>query len=253
MSNTRLGGYNIHFSEFRVMAQCVAKHAYSVKIPEYINTIFVRAIRYRREVTSWYRTRGTDSGKDARHDAFADCLQNVLDILRAYTPRTETNRQTTHSTRTSKATSFDNQFGRLKVHDSLDDDPESIGTPIDARGLPSVQEVSIGTDESHIEEDFFFQIKAFLNELERIRVLVLLMWPYKDTDLVTKSIVTNTAIDLVSTNGVRDGKVPRSPSQVSCGKFPSRMLACSPSLQKRRSRANSAGTWVNNGEGRHAI
>jgi hypothetical protein len=65
MSNTRLRGYNIHFSEFRIMAQCVAKHASSVKIPEYINTIFVRAIRYRCEVTSWYRTRGTDSGKDA--------------------------------------------------------------------------------------------------------------------------------------------------------------------------------------------
>jgi hypothetical protein len=179
------------------MAQFVAKHASSVKIPEYINTVFVRAIRYRREVTSWYRTRETDSGKDARHDAFADCLQNALDILRPYMPRTEMNRQRNDTTRTSKATSYGNQFGGLKVHDILDDDSESIDTPIDARELPPVPEVNIGTDESDIEEDFFFQIKAFLDELERIRVLVLLTWQFKETDLITRSIVTNTTIDLV--------------------------------------------------------
>jgi hypothetical protein len=57
--------------------------------------------------------------------------------------------------------------------------------------------MKISTHESHTEEDFFFQIEAFLNELEPIRLLVLLTWQYRGTDRITKSIVTNPAIDLV--------------------------------------------------------
>jgi hypothetical protein len=178
------------------MVQHIIKHASSIKIPQYINTIFVRAIRYCREVTCWYRTRGSDSEKDARHDAFVDCLQNALDILRPHIARTKTTRQTNHTTRTSKAKSS-NHFGSLKLHYTLDDDLESTVTLIDSKELPSVLEVRIGADESRIEEDFFFQIKAFLNELGHIRDLVLRMWQYKETDLITKSIVSNTAIELV--------------------------------------------------------
>jgi hypothetical protein len=58
----------------------------------------------------------------------------------------------------------------------LDDDQESIEPSTDVEKLPSVPEVSIGADESRIEEDFFFQIKAFLKELQTMRSLVLELW-----------------------------------------------------------------------------
>jgi hypothetical protein len=223
IKTTNSNGYTIQEKEFRPMARCVAKHASSVKIPEYMNTIFVRAIRYRREVTSWYRTRGTDSGKDIRHDAFADCLQNTLDILRPYIPRSEATRKKRHTTKNSGATSLDNLFGGLELHDTVDDDQESTEPSTNLEQLPSVPEVSIGADESRIEEDFFFQIKAFLKELQTIRNLVLRLWYHREADLITKSIVTNTAIDLVRRREyelehslVRPAKYPKAKFPTGC-------------------------------------
>ncbi|KAF1942618.1 hypothetical protein EJ02DRAFT_163105 [Clathrospora elynae] len=100
--------YDIHEREFGPMAQCVANKATTVKIPGYLHDIFVWAIRYRREVTSWYRNRRNGPRRDAQHDAFAHYLQNALEILRSHRPRTERTRQTSGAAHTSTPTSLDN-------------------------------------------------------------------------------------------------------------------------------------------------
>ena len=177
------------------MAQCVDDNANKFDFPEYLFTIFTRAIRFRREVVAWFRANGGDSEYEARHDAFAGRLQGALNMLRKYLPNRRTKKaEVSHSFTTVP---LENVFEKLELHDTSDDDDKATPAQVNVEDMPSVPDAEIGVDVSHIEEEFWIQITAFLKETWLLNNIILEKWKENDTDLITKSIVTNTAIDLV--------------------------------------------------------
>ncbi|KAL7771156.1 hypothetical protein CFE70_001098 [Pyrenophora teres f. teres 0-1] len=176
-----LKGYTIHHSEFASMAQ--------------LCTILARAIRYRREVTSWYRATRHGSIKDDQHDAFADCLQEALNILQPCMQRNMMPEQWNNPAKPSKRTPIDNLFDILKIHDTCDNDQD---TGMNLEKMAHVPKVEVSThDESNLEDEFWIEIKGFLKELELIRNYLIYIWLQDETDTITKAFVTNTAICIV--------------------------------------------------------
>ncbi|KAI4658618.1 uncharacterized protein J4E79_007024 [Alternaria viburni] len=224
-SNNNSYNHEICECDFEPMAQCIVDNPQKTSIPSFIRTILVRAIRFRREVTAWYRLKSCDTNADQQHDAFSSRLQRTLDILRPHIPKPD-NEKTNGKTASSTTTALELGFSKLALQDTSEDDEESIEQPVIVEDLPSVPAVDISLDEANVEENFFLDIKSFVRDMQSIRKYVLDRWTGK-SDLMTKAFVTNTAIAIVRQKEYEFDQSLSRPPQYPAKDFP---VWCLPAL-----------------------
>ncbi|KAI4607796.1 hypothetical protein J4E80_009537 [Alternaria sp. BMP 0032] len=221
--------YEVAERDFEPMARCIAENSKKTPIPSFILTILVRAIRFRREVTAWYRLKSCDPDADQQHDAFVSRLQRTLDILRPYTPKPE-NKQTNATPASSRTTALEVEFAKLDLQDTTEDDEEDTEPPIVVGDLPSVPSVEINLNDESLEETFFLDIITFLKEMQSIRNYVLKRWA-GGSDITTKAFVTNTAINIVRQKEYEFDQSLSRPRQYPVDKYP---VWCLPALLLHR-------------------
>lgn len=221
--------YEVCERDFEPMAQCIVDNSQKISIPSFIPTILVRAIRFRREVTAWYRLK---SCADQQHDAFISRLQRTLNILRPRIHKSRDGEANGKST-ASKMTALEQGFTKLNLHHTTEDAEdheeaaeENTGQPVVVEDLPSVPSVEISVEDANLEENFFLDIKTFLKEMQSVRKYVLARWSGK-SDLMTKAFVTNIAIDIVRQKEREFDESLSRPPQYPADKFP---VWCLPAL-----------------------
>lgn len=141
------------------------------------------------------------------------------------------NEKTKEKTASSETTAIKLGFSKLDIHTTNEDDEESTEQPVIVEDLPCVPAVEISLDEANGEENFFLDVKGFLEEMQSIRKYVLERWTGK-SDLMTKAFVTNTAIAIVRQKEYEFDQSLSRPPQYPADNFP---VWCLPALLLLRS------------------
>lgn len=188
------------------MAQQIVQQHPKVSVTAVIEHAFDRAISERRKVSEWFRSCHGSIGKDAsdqRHLYFIGVLEGAFATLCPFTEFKMTS-GTTRGLKTVEVGSLPlhNAFDGLTVEEPSEDlqQPEVGTKPHNNHHLelPKIASVKIEQNEDDIEEDFFFAVECFLEEVHDIRSMIKDTWDlYKRTgyDLVIATLVTNAAID----------------------------------------------------------
>ncbi|KAF2828061.1 hypothetical protein CC86DRAFT_289388, partial [Ophiobolus disseminans] len=106
------------------------------------------------KVANWFDKAHSDHRSNKRHSYFIGILEDALVLLRPLISREEV---------VSEHVKIHNRFAELTVEetDSLDD----LIPEVKESQLPKVNSVAIDQDDEELEDDFFFAIKAFLDDL----------------------------------------------------------------------------------------
>ncbi|KAI0179859.1 hypothetical protein GGR52DRAFT_587363 [Hypoxylon sp. FL1284] len=197
--------YAINVSDFSRMAKAIADFKPKVVIPTALDNLFSRAIDARRRFTDWYKhsSHGEEKSNE-RHAHFTGVLNSAWEILRPFEParKSHVKKQPANVPNTESLTNLANRFSKLEVEQSEDilDTETSTSAEQDDYKLTDIAPVTIVKSEEGIEEDFFFAIFAFMQELDELRAYIRHMWlGYSKgiMELMACSLLTNTAIQLV--------------------------------------------------------
>lgn len=201
--------YTIAVSDFVRMAKTIADFTPKVAIPKALDNLFSRAIEARKRCAQLYEEHlhgGEESNK--RHAHFTNVLNNAWETLRPFKEaRTSRVKKPTAQTSVAEKPLMElvNRFSGLNVEQASDQDSGSEQTSAaesdeDDYKLTDVAPVVVVRDEEDIEDDFFFAIFSFMEELSDVRDFIRRVWEsYRDGvgELVLSSLLTNTAIQLV--------------------------------------------------------
>lgn len=181
--------YTIKVSEFVAMARSIASFEPKIEVPSALQTVFDRVILARTKVANWFDKAHSDHGSNKRHSYFITILEEASVLLRPLVPRKET---------VSEHINVHNRFAGLKVEET--DPLDELIPEVKESQLPQVNPVMIEQDEQGLEEDFFFAIKSFLDDIFEVRKYVTKEWlSYTATGegLTRTALLSNTAVDLV--------------------------------------------------------
>lgn len=168
-----------------------------------------RAVNLRKRCSDWFKQSLGGKGKfqkDASHSHFILVLEEVLETLEwkkvepaAQPPKIGCAAPVTNSSRNSAV--FANRFANLELED-YDSDGGTVPTP--ATRTSSTKAPPSRTFDTDDEEDELeaklFQVFCLFEDLDRIRTFLQQTWSdyaANSIDLMSASIVTNTALDLV--------------------------------------------------------
>ncbi|KAF2449927.1 hypothetical protein P171DRAFT_480982 [Karstenula rhodostoma CBS 690.94] len=179
--------------DFQRMAEAIASSKPRIHVPRALESVFNRAIRARRKVWLWWEANhsGTDSNK--RHSHFISVLETAIGILKPLISS-----ESHINTKGVEHVTLNNRFAGLTVEEN--DPYDGLIVEVKQAQLPNVPSVVIKQDEEELEEEFFFTIELFLNEVEEVRLFIFGEWiNYKKSceGLTRAAILTNTAVDLV--------------------------------------------------------
>ncbi|KAI1773199.1 hypothetical protein F4818DRAFT_423539 [Hypoxylon cercidicola] len=199
--------YAINVSDFNRMAKAIADFKPKVAIPTALDNLFNRAINARRQFTEWYQQSSHgDEGSNERHAHFTGVLTSAWEILcpfeQARTSRVK--KRPADVPKPDPAANLANRFSKLEVERSEGGLDAETGTSTrqdeDDYKLTDVAPVTIVKSEEDIEEDFFFAIFTFMQDLDELRTYIRQIWlGYQKgiLELMVSSLHTNTAIQLV--------------------------------------------------------
>lgn len=178
--------YLIPIREFSYLAAHISLHAAeSVKVPLSILHKLQRTIDARRECSLWFQANARSKKSDEGHSHFLDVLQRVLDVLKP------------HST-LSNEQNMENLFPHLHIEEPSEKfqmglDPEQ---PLQTQVTTVKYQMETPQDKTEI----FFAGFTLFKDVGRIYSFVAELWKqyHQGTlDLITVSVSSNTAIDLV--------------------------------------------------------
>ncbi|KAG9188621.1 hypothetical protein G6011_07326 [Alternaria panax] len=183
--------YDIHERDFEPMVQCIVDHSQWSPIPAFIRTIF-----------------SCDQSADKQHEQFVLRLQRTLDIPRVHIPKPK-DKHVKRANASPRITALDIGLKKLNLHDAIDADADAD----DKEPLA-------------MESNFSVNVKAFLMEMQNVRSYILERW-VGESDLMTKALVTNTAIDIVRQKEYELDEILSRPPQYPANEFP---VWCLPAL-----------------------
>ncbi|KAI8904491.1 hypothetical protein DFJ77DRAFT_480405 [Powellomyces hirtus] len=190
----------------------MAKHIATAgaAVPGTVLAFARRAIQVRKSCAEWFRRLpGGGMGKQRKDDGhwhFIAILEDVVALLNPWEkgqPTTAPDQKSESKAETENVTlDLQNQFALLKV-DEFDDLPdvgekesETLMYAPEGSGLDATYEVAMENDESEV----IFMLYCLFKDLNNIRLFLQETWSeYREgkIDLITASVTTNTAIDLV--------------------------------------------------------
>ena len=215
--------YRIKLSQFTELARKVAE-AGVIVVPESVIKLASQVVDLRRGFSRFYEKQATDSTRtaDLKHAHFVSTLEEVINILKppssgasdnaenASTPISKGNTTKAISDRISNGTEMlSNQFDHLELEEPIEIDD---ALPASSTAMPTTGAAASKTDEkvSHRveyqsdndedDEEKYFAMYCLFTDLHGLRTFIGRTWDdYSDgrMDLMTASILTNTAFDLV--------------------------------------------------------
>lgn len=191
-------------TDFIPMAQKIMEHVPKISIPYIVEYTFGRAISERRRVSGWFKSCHGNKSKDdsdERHLHFIGVLVGAFATLFPYTevkakPGQVRNPKPVHV----ETLHLHNAFAGLTVEEPTESEAPDVSDDTHTQGnehVPKVASVTFEKTEDELEDDFFFAIECFLEEVQAIRSAIKETWDlYKRTghDLVIATLTTNTAI-----------------------------------------------------------
>ena len=221
--SSRLEGssHAIRLSQFIELATAIAKSARNnFKIPKAIPELIVQIIKMRGSVSAYYkmqsRSRPDDHklrGDNSKHRYFISKLEDVLEILNAVAePSTDGVTQPQDALKNSRkqaqdisAEDLSNRFSALEVE-------EPTGLELHANSLslsekaekprPRYDHAVVYDASEYEDEEIDFAVFCLFEDLRRIRIFLDQVWQDYNLgklDLMTASIVTNTAFGFAQT------------------------------------------------------
>jgi hypothetical protein len=187
------------------MAQKIAEQLPKISVPHVVELAFTRAISERRRVSGWFRSCHGEKSKgisDERHLHFIGVLEGAFATL---CPLTKMERKPGRARKPkpmhAESVPLHNAFATLTVEDPTneleDQDTSHAAESVRDLKIPKIASVKLERTEDEIEEEFYFAIECFLEEVQAIRTTIKQTWEvYKQTgyDLVIATLTTNTAI-----------------------------------------------------------
>ena len=215
--------YRIKLSQFTELARKVAE-AGVIVIPENVIKLASQVVDLRRGFSRFYEKQATDSTRtaDLKHAHFVSTLEEVINILRppssvasdnaenASTPINNANTSKPSTDRISNGTEMlSNQFDHLELEEpiEIDDALPALSTEMPTNGAAASQtdekashRVEYQSANEEDDEEKYFAMYCLFTDLHGLRNFIGRTWDdYSDgrIDLMTASILTNTAFDLV--------------------------------------------------------
>jgi hypothetical protein len=216
--------HTITVKEFTDLARWIANVKPPVKVPALILYLIRSAIELRKRCAEWFQNNGANEELEVdnlTHSHFIGVLEEVLHILEPNSVSDGTN--STHEGRhsESKTTSqniagaksetgldkLTNLYDVLSIEsNALDDATPTADTATSAKNIVSSKTTPPTLPKKLYEvestdEDLIFAFYCFFYDLHELRKFLLKLWiRYKDRslDLMSVSVTTNTAINLVS-------------------------------------------------------
>ena len=201
--------------EFTDLAESIANLKPSVKVPQFILSLIRSAISLRKHCATWFQKSDASEElekENASHSHFIRVLERVLHILEpnlaSQSPSSVQQRMNSRKVDTGVESEIDNltnMYDVLSIEENeFDDSAETPVTTNTAQKDPrqTTRQPPRKTYEmERTEEEFLFAVSCLLSDLNELRKFLRSLWlQYKDgtLDLITVSITTNTAINLVS-------------------------------------------------------
>jgi hypothetical protein len=193
--------YTITTQEFTSLAELIANRSPPIKVPQFILTLLRSAIALRKRCSDWFQSKATHEGaKNLTHSHFITVLERVLQILEPHSPSKTI---TTSIEADSQVENMTNIFDVLNIEE--DELNESVVTTPTTQivGLPQDVASDIPPRRYEVEadkEEVYFALYCFFDDLDRLRKFIYDLWSdYRvgKTDLITASVTTNMAINLV--------------------------------------------------------
>ena len=215
--------YRIKLSQFTELARKVAEGS-DIVVPESVIKLASQVVDLRRDFSRFYEKQATDSTRTAnlKHAHFVSTLEEVINILKPpssgainYAGKASTSINKGDTTKASSDPTSNgtekllNQFDHLELEEPVDID-DSL--PASSTAMPTTGATPSNTDEkvSHRveyqsdndedDEEKYFAMYCLFTDLHGLRTFIGSTWDdYSDgrIDLMTASILTNTAFDLV--------------------------------------------------------
>jgi hypothetical protein len=203
------------------MAQLIADQTPPIQVPSSILGLLNSAITLRKRCSGWFKTKTTREDllhqRLDGHAHFISVLERVRQILKPNSDpdTTESAREdiqhdsTAHTEPAAESTSAQtNPYDLLYLDDDASEDSVTTSeTPVPdlntarLQHTPSPQrKVTYELDNHNSDEETYFALFCFFDDLNQLRDFLCQLWSdYKigKVDLITVSVTTNTAIDLV--------------------------------------------------------
>ena len=209
--------HTIAVNEFTGLAQWIANHKPSVKVPPLILRLFESAIALRKRCADWFQQKAiTEEGMsdNFKHWHFIGVLERVLQILEpnsvsesvdsAYQGKFATPNMNTAAKSETELDKFSNIYDILYIDDK-DFSTTPTTTTTTTENVASRQNISseprrVIYEAESTEEEMYFALFCFFDDLNRLRQFLRNLWQQYDAgilNLMTVSVTTNTAINLV--------------------------------------------------------
>ena len=209
--------YTITVKEFTDLADWIANLQPSVKVPRLILSLIRSAIALRKRCADWFQKNGDKEEvilDNLNHSHFIGVLERVLQILepKSVSESTDSAQEGMHTQNMDGGAKSETELDRLtNIYDvlSIDENDDSTATPATATAAQNVASCQTTPPPSRkkiyemetTDEELIFAFFCFFDDLHELRKFLLTLWlQYKDRslDLMTVSVTTNTAINLVS-------------------------------------------------------
>jgi hypothetical protein len=207
--------HNITVNGLLESAQLIASQEPPITVPKFIFGVLKSAISLRRQCANWFQTKSGAGGslpqEFSTHSHFIEVLERIRQILEpALAPGApDLSRQGTNP-RAAKDVGAESQTEQNNPYDVLFPDDELDGS-IEEPEMPVVQSTSrvqaapatprkVTYELKHTDEEVYFALFCFFDDLNRLCGFLNDLWSdYKAglCDLITVSVTTNTAIELV--------------------------------------------------------
>ncbi|KAJ5548918.1 hypothetical protein N7513_006152 [Penicillium frequentans] len=197
--------YNATTKELQMLAEVVAKS--TLVVPKQILVIAKRAIKLRRQVTSWFLGQG-DSENNKRHEHFISALEKVCETLE-WKIRESANKDARkppaedhYDEDDADLDMFLNRFAVLTVEEPQESEPSQHASP-ESQQIVKVELVENEEEEQDAAEAglayMFFKTLCLFRDLHNMRAFISQTWSeYRDKkiDLMNAAVVTDGALQL---------------------------------------------------------
>jgi hypothetical protein len=197
--------------QFLDMAKLIATQKPPVAVPDLILRLLRSAIDLRRRCSNWFQKNGNQQDglrkSTATHSHFIDVLEDVLRILDPNSSRSADTRaigdameKLSVELTASDTKQPNNPFDVLFIEDDLIDEPVLASEPSTQLSQASPSRLKVRFEVEATDDEIYFAIYCFFNDLNRLRDFVRDLWCQYQTgssDLITASVTTNAALELV--------------------------------------------------------
>ena len=191
--------YQTTIGELRSLSKVVVESA--IDVPGQILAIARRAIKLRKDVTSWFMAQ-EDSSSNKRHAHFISAMEEICETLEWKKKKEPSTKPSSNSSATSQGQDSDidawvNRFAALTVEEPED----AVHAPAVSKQIVKVELIEAeerDEEEAHFSH-LFFKAYCLFQDLHNIRAFLSQTWvEYRDgkVDLMNASVVTDTALQL---------------------------------------------------------